>query len=166
MFAFDRTRPHSVLSIKALQWNNFCWTLKCRKGWARWYPKSPASRLFTQPFIQAQIKENIKAPRHWPLWGNSPVTDEFPAQRSSYGEYVFIWWRHHDFTLHEARPLSYSSLWLSLPCHRYYCWCVSCLYICCHEEFWWLCTQASTIHFETLQISIGVDCFNLCCFMP
>ena len=21
------------------------------------------------PFIQAQIKENIKAPRHWPLWG-------------------------------------------------------------------------------------------------
>ena len=26
--------------------------------------KSPASRLFTQPFIQTQIKENIKAPRH------------------------------------------------------------------------------------------------------
>ena len=33
---------------------------------ARWRPKS---RLFTQPFIQAQIKENIKAPRHWPLCG-------------------------------------------------------------------------------------------------
>ena len=29
--------------------------------------KSPASPLFTQPFIQAQTKENIKAPRHWPL---------------------------------------------------------------------------------------------------
>ena len=27
------------------------------------------SRLFTQQFIQAEIKENIKAPRHWPLWG-------------------------------------------------------------------------------------------------
>ena len=25
------------------------------------------SRLVTQPFIQAQRKENIKAPRHWPL---------------------------------------------------------------------------------------------------
>ena len=25
--------------------------------------------MFTQPFIQAQIKENIKAPRHWPLCG-------------------------------------------------------------------------------------------------
>ena len=28
-----------------------------------------ASPLFTRPFIQAQIKENTKAPRHWPLCG-------------------------------------------------------------------------------------------------
>ena len=28
------------------------------------------SRLFTQPFVQAQIKENIKARRHWSLWGD------------------------------------------------------------------------------------------------
>ena len=26
-------------------------------------------RMFTQPFIQAQIKENIKAPRHWIFLG-------------------------------------------------------------------------------------------------
>ena len=25
--------------------------------------------MFTEPFIQAQIKENIKVLRHWPLWG-------------------------------------------------------------------------------------------------
>ena len=25
--------------------------------------------LFIQPFIQTQIKENIEAPRHWPLSG-------------------------------------------------------------------------------------------------
>ena len=31
--------------------------------------KSPASRLFTQPFMQTQIKENIKGPRHWPYCG-------------------------------------------------------------------------------------------------
>ena len=37
--------------------------------WARWLLKSPASRLLTQPFIRAQIKVNIKAPRHWPLCG-------------------------------------------------------------------------------------------------
>ena len=42
--------------------------------------KSPASRLFTQPFIQAQIKENIKALRHWPLCANSPATGEFPQK--------------------------------------------------------------------------------------
>ena len=54
--------------------------------WARWRHKSPASRLFTQPFIQAQIKGNIKALRHWPLWGNSPVTGEFPTQRASNAE--------------------------------------------------------------------------------
>ena len=28
--------------------------------------------------------------------GNSPVTSEFPAQRTSYTENVFIWWRHHE----------------------------------------------------------------------
>ena len=39
-------------------------------------PKSPASRLFTQPLIQAEIKENIKASRHWPLCGE--FTGEFP----------------------------------------------------------------------------------------
>ena len=27
--------------------------------------------------------------------GNSPVTGEFPAQRASIAENVFIWWRHH-----------------------------------------------------------------------
>ena len=50
-----------------------CWhcvnTLQWGHNRARWRHKSPASRLFTQLFIQAQIKENIKAPRHWPLCG-------------------------------------------------------------------------------------------------
>ena len=30
---------------------------------------SSASQLFAKPFVQAEIKENIKAQRHWPLWG-------------------------------------------------------------------------------------------------
>ena len=49
----------------------------------------------TQSFIQAQIKENIKAPRHWPFAGNSPVAVEFPTQMASNAENVSIWWRHH-----------------------------------------------------------------------
>ena len=35
--------------------------------WAQWRLKSPVSRLLTQPFVRAQIEENIKAPRDWPL---------------------------------------------------------------------------------------------------
>ena len=30
--------------------------------------------------------------------GNSPVTGEFPAQRTSNAESVSIWWRHHAYT--------------------------------------------------------------------
>ena len=54
--------------------------------WVRWRLKSPASRLFTQPFIQAQIKENIKAPRHWTLWG------EFTGDRWIYFQLMTSSW--------------------------------------------------------------------------
>ena len=37
--------------------------------WVRWCLKPLASRWIAQPFVQAQIKENIKALRHWPLCG-------------------------------------------------------------------------------------------------
>ena len=30
---------------------------------------------------------------------NSPVTDEFPAQRASNAENVSIWWRHHEISV-------------------------------------------------------------------
>ena len=39
--------------------------------WWRHNAKSPASLLSTQLFVQEQIKENIKAPHHLPLWGIS-----------------------------------------------------------------------------------------------
>ena len=45
-------------SIKRFVIADHCWRLK-----------SPASWLFTQAFIQARIKENIKASRYWPLRG-------------------------------------------------------------------------------------------------
>ena len=37
--------------------------------------------------------------------GNSPVTDEFPAQRASRAEVVSIWLRHH-VTCHQLPPVS------------------------------------------------------------
>ena len=47
--------------------------------------------------IQAQIKENIKAPRHWPLWGEFTVDRWNPTKRASNVKNVSIWWRHHGF---------------------------------------------------------------------
>ena len=46
--------------------------------------------LFTQLFTRAQIKENIKAPRHWPLCGEFTGTGEFPAQMASNAENVCV----------------------------------------------------------------------------
>ena len=43
--------------------------------------------------IRAQFQEKIKAPRHWPLWG------EFPAQMASNVETFSIWWRRHAFKI-------------------------------------------------------------------
>ena len=40
--------------------------------------------------FRAQIKENIKAPRHWPLCGEFTGTGEFPAQRASNAENVSV----------------------------------------------------------------------------
>ena len=53
----------------------------------------PHECLLNRLFIQAQIKFNIKAPRHWPLRGE--ITGEFPAQRANNAENDSIWWRHH-----------------------------------------------------------------------
>ena len=56
--------------------------------WARWRLKSPASQLFIQPFIWALMKENIKAPRHWPLCREftGDRCGEFPAQMTGNAE--------------------------------------------------------------------------------
>ena len=65
--------------------------------------------------FKAQIKENIKTPRHYVTGlcaGISSGTGEFPAQRASNVENVFIWWRHHDPNQYKLITLlgSYSSI--------------------------------------------------------
>ena len=59
------------------------------------YTNKTASRLFAYPFVQAHIKENIKAPRHWPLWGEFTGHRWIPLTEASNAENVPIWWRHH-----------------------------------------------------------------------
>ena len=55
---------------------------------------SPVSVKLPEEYIQAQIKENIKAPRRWPLCGE--FTGDFPVHMASDAENVSNWWRHHD----------------------------------------------------------------------
>ena len=86
--------PFSLFSITN-EISPFITAITLTSQWPRGRLRSPASRLFTQPFIQAEIKENVKAPRHWPLCGEFTGTGEFSAQRASYAENVSIWWRHH-----------------------------------------------------------------------
>ena len=58
------------------------------------------SRLFAHPFVQAHMKENIKAPRHSPLWGETTGIRWLPLAKSQ----VSIWWRHHGGTLAVSYP--------------------------------------------------------------
>ena len=51
--------------------------------------KSPTSRLATQSFVQAQVKESIKAPRHWPLWGEFTGNPASNAEHVSTGRFWF-----------------------------------------------------------------------------
>ena len=48
------------------------------------------TNVFTKPFIHTQIKENIKAQRHWPLCWEFTGAGEFPAQMASNAENVSI----------------------------------------------------------------------------
>ena len=64
--------------------------------WARWRLKLPASRLFAKPFVQAQIEQNIKAPRRWPLWGESTGDRWIPLAKAGNAENNSIWWRRHE----------------------------------------------------------------------
>ena len=53
--------------------------------------------MFAQPFVDAQIKENIRATGLCER--NPPVTRGSPSQRASTAKNVSIWWRHHEMKL-------------------------------------------------------------------
>ena len=53
------------------------------------------SLTIVYPFILEQIKENIKAVRHWPLWGEFTGDRWISHTKASNAENVSIWWRHH-----------------------------------------------------------------------
>ena len=52
--------------------------------WAWWRLKSLASQFFAQPFVQAQIKENIKALCHRLSWGESSCDRWIPLTKGQW----------------------------------------------------------------------------------
>ena len=59
--------------------------------------------------IQAQIKEIIKAPRHWPLCWELTGTGEFPHKGPETRNFFSIWWRHLDDNTPLARGINAQS---------------------------------------------------------
>ena len=49
-----------------------------------WRLKSKATPLFVQSFVRAHIEDNIKAPRHWLLWGESTDDRWVPLTKSQW----------------------------------------------------------------------------------
>ena len=105
------TRWHGLLKPFSWVWgpNNVAdITVMSLCAW--WRPKSPASRLFTQPFIQAQIKENMKAPCHWPLCGEFTGDRWIPRTNGQYRGKCFHLmtssWRDLSWSLTTLRTLT------------------------------------------------------------
>ena len=55
-------------------------------SWVRWRLKLLASRVFAQSFVQVQIKENTKAPHHWPWLGESTGDRWIPLTKGQWCE--------------------------------------------------------------------------------
>ena len=104
--------------------------------WAWWRLESPASRLFTQTFVQAQIKQNINVPRHWLLleqfigdrWNprTKVVTGEFHAQRTSNGENAFYlmtppWYKRYGYNIRMIQCMISNYLSLLSQTGLFYC---------------------------------------------
>ena len=95
----------------------------------------PASRVFTQQFIQAQIKENFKAPRHWPLWGEFAGDRWIPCTKGQWSGKCFhlmtsSWFqqicRYWATEKHPGIVLSYKGIWKWIQISRN-------LFFYCHE---------------------------------
>ena len=79
--------------------------IRITSKWARCRFKLPASRLFTQSLIQAQIKENIKAPRHWPFWREFTGDRWIPRTKGQLRGKYFHCWRHHETAWMQATAI-------------------------------------------------------------
>ena len=69
------------------------------------------------PFFQAQIKENIKAPRHWPLCGEF-TGEEFSAQMASNAEWFHLMTSSCPYGVMYNVKLIHSRTWTEVLVYR------------------------------------------------
>ena len=105
------------------------YTITVTSQWGRWRLKAATSWLFVQPFVQAEIKEIVKALRHWPLLGEytgdrGPVT--YVKENFRFGRYIPV-------------PPNFSSIKSSQKCK-----------ICVRTSRTNLCHQIRKIQFPNL----------------
>ena len=91
--------------------------------------------------------------------GNSPVTGEFPAQKSSNAENVSIWWRHHDWNVSQGTSCVLSQHWFR-QCYHYliHCWPRSPTQYASHHNEWtqWIITHRMVSFIAIIVISVIV----------
>ena len=104
--ALNNLRDHkaSCSILNCISPDTWWATITVTSYWARWRPRPPVSRLFTQPFVQTQIKEITKAPRHWPLWGEFTGNWWIPRTKDQWrGKYFHLmtssWWMKMKFDI-------------------------------------------------------------------
>ena len=107
--------------------------------------------------FEAQINETSKLRVTGLCAGNSPVTGEFLAQRTSNTEYVSIWWRHHEmfwyvriyllFPSDESRVFLHQSQLCMRSIRERECYRLRLGYDCntiLNEMWFWIC-ESSTV---------------------
>ena len=75
------------------------WTLRWRRYECDGVSNHEPHDCLLKRFIRRRSKKTSKLRVPGLCAGNSLVTGEFPAQRSSNAENVSIWWRHHEWRL-------------------------------------------------------------------
>ena len=159
--------PNQTCNLKTIKYVKSCWEkediwgtcvlymcivfsvrgMTVTSSWARWRPKSPVSPLFTQPFIQTQNKEIIKARRHWPLCGEFtggrwiPRTNGqwhgkcFHLMTLPWGKFVWNLWKCQQVYDYIRINLSFIKAWIFEIWKIY--WLFKRQLVCHCLWFWW-----------------------------
>ena len=82
--------------LNASQYLPFCPSLQWRHNECDGVSKHQPHECLLSRLFRRRSKKTSKLRVTGLCEGNSPVTGEFPSQRASNADDVFIWWRHHD----------------------------------------------------------------------